>query len=257
MTTSQPPDPATPGSGPAAPPAEQGTTPPTPPNTAVQPAVLAGAVLALLTYLCGFFGASELAFPISLVLAGGLLALIGLLPKVGRVLVPAALLAAIGFFSLLLQVTSTSSLGSSGAVRWIALALSLLAAAAIVAALMFDVGVLTAPAPRPRTPAQQPGWSPYGPPGQPGYGQPQQPGAFDPNQPAYGQPGYGQAGYPPQQGYGAAGYQAPGFQSYNATAYGQPGYGQQPGYGTPSSTGGYGAVCAGGYGGAQGYGAQG
>ena len=259
MTTSQPPDSPSPGTGPAHP-TDRGASSPSP--ATVRPAVLAGAVLALLTYLCGFFGASEFSFSLMLVLAGGILALIGLLPKVGRVLVPAALLASIGFFSLLLQATSTASVGTSGAVRWIALALGLFSAAAIVAALMFDAGVLTAPAPRPaRGPApQQGGWAPYGQPGYGAPGQPQQPGApgqpgvFDPNHSGYGgQPGYGAPGS--YGGYGAPGY--PGYAGAPGHAAQQPGYGP-PGHGAaPSSTGGYGAVGAGGYGGAQGYGAQG
>ncbi|MDN5920609.1 MAG: DUF5336 domain-containing protein [Pseudonocardia sp.] len=180
--------------------------------------VLVGAVLALLTYLCGFFGAAALSVPITLIVGGGVLGLLALLPGVGRVLPAAVVLSVSGFLLLVLTRTSVSELADPGVVGWVAVAFGLLSTAALVGGLLLDIGLVAMPAPRPardRNPAPQAAW------GQPGYG------------PAPGQPGYGQnapGGYPQQPGYGEA-YPGQAGAFGQAPAYAPPGYGRQPGYG--------------------------
>jgi Family of unknown function (DUF5336) len=176
--------------------------------------VLATAGLGVVIYVLGFvetgLSGSLIGF---LLLGGGLLAGAALLPKVGRVLVPAAVTVVTGTLFLLQAVAQ----GGASTTAIIALLLAFLQAVAVIGAVLLDAGLVKAPAPRPR--AEQ------------GYGQP---GGYGQYPPGYGQPGgYGQ--YGPQQGYGQQ-------QGYGAPGYGQPGqpgqYGQQqPGYGQP----GYGA----------------
>lgn len=150
-----------------------------------------------------------------LLLGGGLLAGAALLPKVGRVLVPAAVVVVTGTLFLLQAVAQ----GGASTTAIIALVLAFLQAVAVIGAVLLDAGLVKAPAPRPRAPQ--------------GYGQP---GGYGQYPPGYGQQGgYGQ--YGAQQGYGQQGYGTPG--------YGQPGqFGQQPGYGQQgqgySAPGGYG-----------------
>lgn len=157
---------------------------------------LAGAV-----YLLGFFddglGLGALLAG-SLTMGSGLLAGTAALPKVGRVLAPAAVLATTGAL-LLLQLVVLAPAVSTIVV--ITLVLAFLQAAAAVAAMLIHSGLVTIPAPKPR---QRSGYPASG------YG--------------YGQaPGYGYGQYPDQGGYGQPGYPAAG---------GYPGYGaQQPGGG--------------------------
>ncbi|TQM15333.1 DUF5336 domain-containing protein [Pseudonocardia kunmingensis] len=180
---------------------------------------LVTAGLGIVIYLIGFLDLGlATTFIGVLLVGGGLLAGSALLPKVGRVLVPAAVMVTTGTLLFLQMVTS----GSSPTSVIIALVLAFLQTVAVIGAVLLDAGLVKAPAPRASTP---PG---YGQPG--GYGQ-YPPGYGQPGQ--YGQPGYGQQGYGQQQpGYGAPGYGQPG----QPGQYGQPGYGQQ-GYGAP---GGYG-----------------
>lgn len=191
----------------------------TPPDTQLPPGPARGLALgaagcAVIIYLLSFVGGLEsisvLLNPLLLLLAGGLLAGTAVLPKAGRVLVPAAALVATGTLVFLLLVVLV---GQSTTVI-MALVLSFLELAAVVGAMLLDTGLIKPPA---RRPAAQP---------QPGYGQWGQPqGGYGQQWPqGYGQPGYG--GYPQQQQYGG----------------GQPGYGQQPygagmpGYGYPGMT---------------------
>jgi Family of unknown function (DUF5336) len=184
--------------------------------------VIITAVLGLLVYLIGFLDLGIASTFIGvLIVGGGLLAGTALLPKVGRVLVPAAVLVTTGTLLFLQMVTARTA----PTAVIIGLVLAFLQTVAVIGAVLLDAGLIKAPAPRTSKPAgygQAGGFGQYPPPGygpQGGYGQ-------------YGAPqGYGQ-----QPGYGAVGYGQPG-------QPGQPGqYGQQPGYGQP----GYGA--AGGYG---------
>lgn len=205
--------------------------------------VLGAAALVVVIYVLGFF--DEFAFTANLagglVIGGGLLAGAAVLPKVGRVLVPAVVLLAVGTLQLLQLVTVTAGQefgDGPGAVQVIGLVLAFIALALAAGALLMDAGIIKAPVPRPATP---PGYGqPYG--GgygqQPGYGG--QYGGYGQQPPAYGQPGqqpgYG-AGYG-QPGYGQPGGQTPGAQPTGAQPAGYgPGYGQAAGYGAA----GYGA----------------
>jgi Family of unknown function (DUF5336) len=178
--------------------------------------VLGAAGLGVVIYVLGFVepGLSSGSLIPFLLLSGGLLAGAVLLPKVGRVLVPAAVIVVTGTLFLLQDVAG----GGASTIAIVALVLAFLQSVAVIGAVLLDAGLVKAPAPRPSPP--------------PGYGQP---GAYGQYPPGYGQPGgYGQ--YGAQQGYGQQGYGAPGYGQPGQ--YGQqPGYGQQQGYGAP---GGYG-----------------
>jgi hypothetical protein len=166
-------------------------------------------VFALLGFFDSAFGFIIPTFA-SLVIGGGFLAGAAVLPKSGRVLVPAAVISTTGALQFLVFAIAN---GASG-ILIAAVIVAFLVAVAVVGAMLLDTGLIKAPAPRPTPP--------------PGYGQPA----------GYGQypQGYGQQGgyggqYP--QGYGQQGYgqQPPGYgQQPQPGQYGQPGYGQQPGY---------------------------
>jgi hypothetical protein len=195
---------------------ESSTTTSDAPQLAPGPArmlVLAAAGLGVVIYLLGFL---ELQLASSLIgfllLGGGLLAGAAVLPKVGRVLVPAA----VGVLAGTLQLLQVVASGGVSTTTIVALVLALLQSVAVIGAVLLDMGLVKAPAPRPSAPA--------------GYGQQ---GAYGQYPPAYGQQsGYGQYGAP--QGYGQQGYGAPGYGQPGQ--YGQPGYGQQ-GYGSPGGFG--------------------
>ena len=204
---------------------ESSTTASDAPQLAPGPArmlVLAAAGLGLVIYVLGFVDLG-LANTLTgfLLLGGGLLAGAAVLPKVGRVLVPAA----VGVVAGMLQQLQTVAGGGSSTTAIIALVLAFLQSVAVIGAVLLDAGLVKAPAPKPRAPQ--------------GYGQP---GGYGQYPQGYGQQsGYGQ--YGAQQGYGQQGYGAPGYgqpgQPGQPGQYGQPGYGQQgqQGYGAP---GGYG-----------------
>ncbi|WP_181719455.1 DUF5336 domain-containing protein [Nocardia gipuzkoensis] len=163
---------------------------------------------------------------LGLLLLGGLLAGLSLLPKQNWIGVAAAASTA-GFLALLFQSFNFGEGSELKAGAFILLALAFVQAAVAIAATLFEAGVLKAPAPRPAT-------APSGF-GQGGYGQ---------QQPSYGQQSYGQ-GQPGQSGYGASPYGQSGYGAQSAppqfpsqaqqqqqSPYGQsqPGYGQsQPG----------------------------
>lgn len=175
-------------------------------------------------------------YGLGFVFAGGVVAGVSLLPKQSYAGIAAALTLT-GFFAL---VFAAFSVGTSDYVDislgWgliIVLILSFVQTVVAVAALLFEIGILKAPAPRPV--AQQYGQpQPYGQapgqaPGQPQgygqaqYGQPQQaqqPGQYQQN------PQYGQA---QQQGYGGA-HAAPVDPTASQPPYGQTAspYGQNP-----------------------------
>lgn len=174
------------------------------------PAYLAGTVLGLglLAYLASFgpqlsistdmgpFGgaqltASGLSFWTMAALLAALLAGVSLLPKVGSYAPVVAALAILGVLLVAAQIFNSPAQFSIGWGMWLGLTLTVLQAAAAVVALLFESGVLRAPAPRPRY--EQ--YGQYGPPPgyfpgvqaqQPGYptqygGYPQGPGAPGPN----------------------------------------------------------------------------
>ncbi|WP_069161666.1 DUF5336 domain-containing protein [Nocardia altamirensis] len=181
---------------------------------------------------------------LGILLLGGLLAGLSLLPKQNWTGAAAAASTA-GFLALAVQ---SFSFGDGVELKWGAYLLLVFALAQTVAAIgavLFEAGIVKAPAPRPAA-AATPGYA------QGGFGQ-QQP-SFGQSQPSFGQsqPGYGQqpaqpygqqSPYGQQPGYGAAQQASPYGQSQpSQQAYGQqPGqsYGQQPGYGQPTTA--YGA----------------
>ncbi|CAM3967695.1 DUF5336 domain-containing protein [Nocardia ninae] len=189
---------------------------------------------------------------LGLLLLGGLLAALSVLPKQSWTGAAAAASVA-GFLALALH---SFTLSDGIELKWGAFALLVLAfvqAALAVGAVLFESGIVKAPAPRP---ASQPGFN------QSGYGQQQQSSfsAFGQNQPGYGQGQPGQPGQPygqqspygQQPGYGAGQQASPYGQSQpsqptygqQGQAYGQPGYGQQPpttAFGGPQQGSPYGA----------------
>lgn len=189
--------PTSPDSGPGLPEQGSGLAP-----ALVKRLSLAAACIGLLVYLLAFV--SDLPLSAGLVffalVAGALLSACAVLPRVTGVLVPAAVVTALGFLFFLQAVAE----GGTSALVIVTLVLALLQTLASVGALLLHVGVLKAPAPRPAaTPAP------------PGYGYPQYGQQLYGTPPGYGQPqafgGYGQPGYGPPPGYapGYAGYPTP------------------------------------------------
>ncbi|MGQ4616630.1 DUF5336 domain-containing protein [Nocardia sp. R7R-8] len=186
---------------------------------------------------------------LGLLLLGGLLAGLSLLPKQNWTGAAAAASTA-GFLALLFQSFNFGAGSELKVGAFVLLVLAFVQAAAAIAATLFEVGILKAPAPRPA--AAPSGF------GQGGYGQQQPFGQGQPygqpgQQPGYGASPYGQAGYgaqpappqfPSQQGQPSPyGQSQPGYgQSQQGQAYGQPPspYGQsQPttAYGAPQQPG--------------------
>ncbi|MEC3951762.1 DUF5336 domain-containing protein [Nocardia sp. CDC153] len=149
---------------------------------------------------------------VSLLLLAGLLAGLSLLPKATAytgVVAAASLAAFLGILFNAFDLGDGVSLKWGG---WVLIILSLVQAAVAAAALLFELGIVKAPEPKPAA-------------AQGGYGQPPQP--FSTTGPQYQQPSFGQQGGFGQQP------QQPGFGQQGATpSYGQqPAYGQQGGYG--------------------------
>ncbi|NMN96558.1 DUF5336 domain-containing protein [Antrihabitans stalactiti] len=186
--------------------------------------------LGVLNFLLGFLPVSgygditanffeSTLFPVvSLLLFGGVLAGLSLLPKQDWKGVAAAA-SVVAFITLLFVALAVDGEKKSGI--WIVLFLSFVQAAVAVAVVLFDAGIIKPPAPRP---AQQ-------------------------FQGGYGQQGYGQQGYAPQQGYGPGqqqfGQQPPQGQGYPGPQGGSNFGGQPPqqqgfgsGYGGPQGPGG-------------------
>lgn len=160
------------------------------------------AVLGLGAYLAGFgplfsiksdigpfggaqFTASGLTYWTVASLVATLLAAVALLPKSKSYAPIVAVTAVLGLLLVIGQMIHRPTGFSVGWGLWLVLLLTVFQSAAAVAALFYECGVLTPPAPRPV-------YAPYGPP----------PGGY------YGQPGMPQQpGYPSQYGYGG-GYSA-------------------------------------------------
>lgn len=188
-----------------------------------------------------------------------LLAGIGLLPKQKS---RAGLVAVVATLSLLLVLAEVINAPAGLSIGWglyLIIVTTLLQAGAAIAALLFDAGVLTPPAPKPRyeQPYGQYGQQPYG------YGQPQgQPqGQHQPQQ--YGQPQQPRPGYPTPYGtypgggpntggfagaggsysdantdsHAAGGHSGPPTPPTGYPAFGQPGgTGEPTGYGQPQGS---------------------
>lgn len=192
-----------------------------------------------------------------------LLAGIGLLPKQKS---RAGLVAVVATLSLLLVLAEVINAPAGLSIGWglyLIIVTTLLQAGAAIAALLFDAGVLTPPAPKPRyeQPYGQYGQQPYGygqPQGQP-LGQPQ--GQHQPQQ--YGQPQQPRPGYPTPYGtypgggpntggfagaggsysdantdsHAAGGHSGPPTPPTGFPAFGQPGgTGEPTGYGQPQGS---------------------
>lgn len=211
---------------PAAPPAAPAASAP---GENKLPEILLGvvAVTGLLIYFVSFafevqavIGSLIIVVP----LLAGLLAGVGVLPKQKSRVAPAAVLSTLG---LLLSITlSVAAGGDADWTIWVLLVLTLVQAGAGIAALLFDAGILTPPAPKPQF-DQQPQYGQYGGPSQ-YYGQQ--------HQPQHGGQSYQQAqpqqpGYPSQYGGYAGGQNTGGFPV-------QPPQGQQPS-GPPTPPTGY------------------
>ncbi len=170
------------------------------------------------------FTASGLSYWTVAALLAALLAAVGLLPKSKNYSAVVAVTAVLGVLLALGQVFNRPKGFSIGWALWLVLVFTLLQAIAAVAALLFESGVLTPPAPRPRY--EQ--YGQYGPPPGGYYGQP---GGHGPAQ----RPGYPTqypGGYPTAPVTGGAGGYAPldgpvddspetpptGFASYSPTA---------------------------------------
>ncbi|MFD3707012.1 DUF5336 domain-containing protein [Nocardia sp. NPDC058658] len=173
----------------------------------------------------------------TLVLAAALLAGLSLLPKQNTLGVAVALAVA----SFLGVVVSLISAGEGVELQWgafVVTAFSFIVAVLLVLALLFGLGIIKAPAPKPAQPQQQPGQ--YGGQyGQQGYGQ--QGYGQSAGQQSYGQPGYGQAqtgGQYPTQSPSPYGQQSsPSMPQAQQPSYGQPG---QQSYGQPGQQSPYG-----------------
>lgn len=176
-------------------------------------------VLGLVSYFLTFADALTFGGPTLYLVVGGLLAALSLIPDGPKTLPFAALFSVLGFLATLSALIESPSVAG---VLIVQLILSILQVLASVAVLLFDLGIVKMPAPRPAQPA-------YGGPGQFGHGQfgPPQSGGF-------GQPGQpGQQGQPGQFGGAPAQSPAQGPTTY-AAQQGQfhqqpPSFGQQPG----------------------------
>jgi hypothetical protein len=190
------------------------------------------AVLGLAVYLSGYgplLGAGADTFSPTLLdlgvvasLLGALIAGVSLVPKQKAAPALVAVLSVLGFL-LVINIVLGSPRGVD--IKWglyLIIALSVVQAIVAVAVLLFDAGVITPPAPRPRYEQQQ--YAQYGAPG-PYYGQPHQPGP--PHQ--QGPPQQQRPGYPSQYG---GGY--PGGQSTGGFSAGQQGGPPTPPSGFPT-----------------------
>jgi len=168
-------------------------------------------------------------------LLGGLIAGVGLVPKQKTAPALVAVLSVLGFL-LAVAIVLTSPQGVD--IKWglyLIIAFSVVQAIVAVALLLFDAGVITAPAPRPRY--EQPQYGQYGVPG-PYYGQPHQPGPphqqgpqLKQQRPGYPSP-YG-GGYP--GGPSAGGFPAGQQGGPPTPPSGFPTYGQPPSSNAPTT----------------------
>ncbi|WP_410870722.1 DUF5336 domain-containing protein [Nocardia sp. A7] len=168
---------------------------------------------------------------LALLLVAGLLAGVSLLPKQDLLGVAAATALA-GFLTLVIVTFVGAPEGAELEIgAYLVLLLAFATAAVATAALLFKLGIIKPPAPKPAQPQQQPGQ--YGQYGQQGYGQ--QGYGQNTGQQPYGQTGYGQpqtGGQYPTQSPSPYGQQSsPSMPQAPQPSYGQPG--QQPSYGQP------------------------
>lgn len=184
------------------------------------------------------FTASGLSYWTVAALLSGLLAAVNLVVKSKAYTPIIAVTAVLGVLLVIGQIINRPSGFSVGWALWLVLLFTLLQAATAVAALLFDTGALSAPAPRPRR--EQP-YGQYGPPPGGYYGGPQ--GQQQPGYPTpYG--GYSAGAPGASAGYGGQAddtHTPPtGFPSYtppSATGYSQPASAAEPAAGSPGPSG--------------------
>lgn len=177
---------------------------------------------------------------VALPLLAGLLAGVSLLPKQNKYTGVVAAIATIPFLFVIGAVVSSG--GSADWTIWVLLVLTLVQAGAAIAALLFEAGIITPPAPKPQF-DQQPQYGQYGGPSQ-YYGQQHQPqhGGQPYQQAQPQQPGYpsqyggyssgpNTGGYPVQSPQGQQGQQPSGPPT---PPTGYPTYGQPQQSGSPS-----------------------
>ena len=186
--------------------------------------VLVAAAIAVIIFMLGFYGEVTVTsyFSGPLLMGAGFLAGTAVLPRVGRVLAPAAVLSAVGTLLLLHPPMGVRAPGVVVA----ALVLGFVQTAALVGALLLDAGVVHAPQGRRRAGGHRSAGFrgyPLGS-GPSGYGStsygPSGFGAAGPGPSGYGPSGFGPPGYG-APGYDAAGHGA-GQAPYGATPYGGP-----------------------------------
>jgi hypothetical protein len=166
-------------------------------------------------------------FMILAALLAALLAGVSLLPKAKDYTPFTAILATAAALLVIAQIVTKPSGFSIGWALWAVLAFTVLQAGAAIAALLFESGIITAPAPRPK---YEPAYGQYGPPPGGYYGQPQgQPGQHAPQHHAAPQQPGPRPGYPSQ--YGGGYPQGPSTGGFGAL--GPQGPGQQHGSPTP------------------------
>jgi hypothetical protein len=159
-------------------------------------------------------------------LLGALIAGVGLVPKQKTAPALVAVLSVLGFL-LAVSIVLTAPRGVE--IKWglyLIIAFSVVQAIVAVAVLLFDAGVITPPAPRPRYEQQQQ-YGQYGAPG-PYYGQPHQPGPPHQQGPQQQRPGYpspyggGYPGGPSTGGFSAGQQGGPPTPPSGFPTYGQP-----------------------------------
>lgn len=172
---------------------------------------------------------------IALLLAGGLVAAFGLLPRQANTIGIAAALSVAGWLVLVFQSFNTGDAGPVGTSielgtgAFVVLVLGFVQSVLAVAATLFDAGVLKAPQPKPTTYGQQNFGGAFGQQAS-GYGQ------QNPNYAGYGQQQYGQPSPSQPSQNQASQNQAPQNQGYVPPAYTGPSQGQ-PNQNTTGSLG--------------------
>jgi hypothetical protein len=170
-------------------------------------------------------------------LLSGLLAGVSLLPKQKNFIAVSAAIAVVGFLMVIAELINKPEGFSIGWALYALLAFTILQAGVAVAALLFDAGIITSPAPRPKYEQQ---YGQYGGPGQ-YYGQPQGQPQHRGGQHHQG-PQQQRPGYPSQYsgGYPGAGPSTGGYSGSQQSGpptppTGFPTYGQPPSGSAPTS----------------------
>ncbi|OBF40483.1 hypothetical protein A5719_16730 [Mycolicibacterium peregrinum] len=233
------PAPAAPAAAPAAPQPGENKLP----EILLAVVAIAGLLIYFVSFALDASTSQGMVVLVALPLLAGLLAGVSLLPKQNKYTGVVAAIATIPFLFVIGAVVSSG--GSADWTIWVLLVLTLVQAGAAIAALLFEAGIITPPAPKPQF-DQQPQYGQYGGPSQ-YYGQQHQPQhggqpyqQAQPQQPGYpsqyggysGGPNTG--GYPVQSPQGQQGQQPSGPPT---PPTGYPTYGQPQQSGSPAPSG--------------------